>query len=131
MPPVNGKRLTYRIGKTDRVIGEDTDSPEDFIVLNETNGNTFKVVGGKWAAGGVFPADLRAAWYGTTTGKETMTAFGCRIGTTDRVLGGATEAPDGFLVINTTNNKVFRAQSGVWVDGGAVPAELLSAWQQA
>lgn len=131
MIPVNGTRLTYRIGTTDRVIGQTTDTPENFIVLNETNGNTFKVVAGKWAAGGVFPSDLKAAWYGTTPGLEATAAFGYRIGMSDRILGNPTNAPEGFLVLNMTNSKVFKAQGGVWVDGGAFPADLLEAWRGA
>jgi hypothetical protein len=59
-----------------------------------------------------------------------------RIGTSDRVIGGPTAAPDGFSVLNQTNLKVFVASGGVWTDGGSMPSPstpfdmsaLLAAW---
>jgi hypothetical protein len=55
--------------------------------------------------------------------------LGYRIGTSDRTLGAATDGEaDGFLVLNQTNNNVFVAQGGVWVDGGTFDADLLAAW---
>ena len=53
---------------------------------------------------------------------------GYRITTADRTIGGPTAAPDGFLVLNQTNNKCFKAQGGVWVDGGIFPPQYLAQW---
>jgi hypothetical protein len=47
--------------------------------------------------------------------------LGYRIGTSDRVIGGATAAADGFAVLNQLNGKVFIAHLGVWTDGGTMP----------
>jgi Concanavalin A-like lectin/glucanases superfamily len=38
----------YSIGVTDRTLGEAANAPENFLVLNRTNGATFKVVNGVW-----------------------------------------------------------------------------------
>jgi hypothetical protein len=135
---LNGKPpLGYRIGTTDRTIGAPAlntitppigtpvSYPEGFLVLNTTNGNVFEVVGGVWAAG-TMDATLLAAWKAETV---INSGVGYRIGTTDRELGAATDAPAGFLVLNTTNNAVFESSGGVWVDGGVFPAALLEAWQ--
>jgi len=59
----SGGTPMYRIGTSDRVIGEATAAPNGFMVLNQTNGNVFVVVAGVWAAGGPFPPDVLAAWY--------------------------------------------------------------------
>ena len=53
---------------------------------------------------------------------------GYRITTADCTIGGPTAAPDGFLLLNQTNNKCFMAMGGVWVNGGTFPPELLAAW---
>jgi len=47
MIPVNYKQLGYRIGTSDRPLGEPTPNPEGFLVLNQTNGKVFKVC---WSA---------------------------------------------------------------------------------
>jgi hypothetical protein len=47
---------------------------------------------------------------------------GYRVGETDRVLGATTPDPDGFTVLNLTNNKIFVADGGVWTDGGTFPS---------
>jgi hypothetical protein len=90
-----------------------------------------------------FPA-LLAQWYGTnstnlstegmlpallsdTSGNITGGA-GYRVGTSDRVIGNSTPCPDGFLVLNTTNDNVFVAHSGIWEDGGSFPTDLLLSW---
>lgn len=57
----------YRIGVTDRTLGQASNDVEGFTVLNTTSGATFVVSGGVWTSGGTFNADLLAAWYGTTT----------------------------------------------------------------
>lgn len=54
----------YRIGNTDRTIGDDSNAPEGFLVLNQTNGNVFESVSGLWADGGIFPSDVYEAWLG-------------------------------------------------------------------
>jgi hypothetical protein len=54
----------FRIGTTDRTIGEATTTPEGFLVYNTTNGKTFVVQNGVWTDGGTFPADLMTAWLG-------------------------------------------------------------------
>ena len=64
MIPINGKQLGYRIGTTNRTIGDPTYVADDFLVLNQTSGMCFKAQGGVWVDGGTFPADLLAAWYG-------------------------------------------------------------------
>lgn len=133
--PLNGKPpLGYRIGTSDRTLGEATDTPEDFIVLNTTNNAVFQVTGGVWVdATGTFPADLYAAWLATTT---VFDPNSYRVGTSDRTVGDATTAPEDFLVINSTNNNVFQVQSGLWADvtGSIDPgdlSDLLAAWQAA
>ena len=52
----------YRIGVSDRTLGETADAPEGFLVYNQTNSKTFKVQGGMWVDGGTFPTALFAAW---------------------------------------------------------------------
>ena len=44
----------YRIGESDRIIGDSTADPEGFIVLNQQNGKLFLVAGGIWTDGGTF-----------------------------------------------------------------------------
>ncbi len=126
---INGKTpLSYRIGTTDRPLGDPAIGyPEGFLVLNTTSGDTFEVSGGVWTSG-TMDADQLAAWYATTQAYE---AIGYRIGTTDRPLGEPTDAPEGFLVLNTTSGDTFEASGGVWVTGGAFPSDLLDAWEQA
>jgi len=46
---------------------------------------------------------------------------GYRICESDRTIGEATSASDGFVVLNLTNNKLFVASGGVWTDGGTFP----------
>jgi hypothetical protein len=51
-----------------------------------------------------------------------------RIGNSDRELGASTDgAPDGFLVLNHCNGKVFEASGGVWI-AGDFPEDLYEAW---
>jgi hypothetical protein len=127
MATLNGKPpLGYRICTSDRPLGEATDAPADFVELNQTNGNVFKSQGGVWVDGGTFPAELLQAWFANVDPPVEY-----RIGTSDRPLGETSTAPAGFLVLNTTNGKVFRSQGGVWVDGGTFPAPLLQAWLNA
>ena len=53
----------YRIGNSDRTIGDDaSDVPDGFLVYNQGNKSTFVASGGVWADGGTFPPDLYAAW---------------------------------------------------------------------
>ncbi len=120
---LDGNELGYRIGETDRQLGGATPDADGFIVLNLTNGNVFKAQGGIWVDGGVFPADLLAEWYATTAASA-----GYRIDESDQTLGAATVTPEGFLVLNQANGKVFKSQGGIWVDGGAFPSDLLAAW---
>ena len=47
--------LGYRIGESDRPIGQTTPDPEGFVVLNQQNNNLFIVSGGIWASAGTFP----------------------------------------------------------------------------
>ena len=126
--PLNGPApLQYRIGTTNRPIGQASSDPDGFLVLNTTTTQVFKVQGGVGVDGGTFDSDLLAAWYATTT-TNAGPGKGYRIGTTDRPVGGTTGAADGFLVLNTTNGNVFTASSGVWSFSGTFPADLLAAW---
>lgn len=54
-----------------------------------------------------------------------------RVGNSDRTIGEATGAPNGFTVVNLSNNKVFIVSGGVWTDGGTgtFPANILAAWR--
>lgn len=54
--------------------------------------------------------------------------LGCRIGTSDRPLGEPTPNPEGFLVLDQTNGKVFKVEGCVLVHGGAFPGNILAAW---
>jgi len=133
--PLNGKPpLGYRITTTDREIGAPTDAPEDFIVLNRTNDAAFKSTDGEWVdATGTFDADLLDAWNATIPG---VIAGSYRVTTTDREDGAPTEAPEDFIVINSTNNSVFQVQSGEWVDvtsgfDAGTLSDLLDAWNAA
>lgn len=47
--------------------------------------------------------------------------IGYRLGLTDRTLGNATNTPEGWIVVNYTNNKVFIVSGGIWTDGGTIP----------
>jgi hypothetical protein len=52
-----------------------------------------------------------------------------RIGTTDRTIGADAEgAPDGFLVLNKANNKIFVVTAGKWAAATEFPNELYNAW---
>jgi hypothetical protein len=44
-----------------------------------------------------------------------------RIGKSNRTIGAATGAANGFAVLNQTTGKVFIASGGVWTDGGTFP----------
>jgi hypothetical protein len=126
--PLNGPApLQYRIGTSDRPLGQPTSDPDGFLVLNTTTSQVFKAQGGVWVDGGTFDTTLLAAWYASTVA-HAAPGKGYRIGTTDRPIGGHTGAPDGFLVLNTTNSSVFAASSGVWTSAGSFPADLLAAW---
>jgi hypothetical protein len=58
-----GPGIAYRIGNSDRTIGQSADgAPDGFLVLNSTNGKVFVVSGGLWAAGSSFPEALYEAW---------------------------------------------------------------------
>ena len=118
----------YRIGNTNRTLGQASNDVEGFIVLNMCTGDTFVVSGGVWTSGGTFNAALLAAWYGTTV-SNAGPGLGYSIGVTDRILGDATPDPEGFLVLNLISNAVFEVSGGVWVDGGVFPSALLAAWQ--
>lgn len=47
--------------------------------------------------------------------------LGYRVGESNRPLGIATPNPDGFIVLNQQNNKLFIASGGIWTDGGTYP----------
>jgi hypothetical protein len=126
--PLNGPApLGYRIGNSDRPVGHAANDPEGFVVLNMSTGAVYTVTSGLWVAGGSFDANLLAAWYATTT-SNAGPGKGYRIGTTDRPIGGATSAPNNFIVLNTTTNATFVASGGVWTSGGTFPPALLAAW---
>jgi hypothetical protein len=47
---------------------------------------------------------------------------GYRVGESDRVIGSSIpNQPDGFIVINQQNGKIFIYSGGVWTDGGTFP----------
>jgi len=128
---VNGPSLGYRIGTSDRPLGDATSDPEGFIVLNTTNGNTFKVSGGIWVTGGTFPVYLYDNWLASTPAVATGTY---RVGNSDR--SGATSTPNNFIVINQTNSKVFQVSGGSWVDvtssfSSTTLNDLVNAWNSA
>lgn len=125
MIPVNAKQLGYRIGTSDRILGQATNDPDGFIVLNQTNGNVFEVQGGVWITSpDPFPIDLLDAWYATVEG-----IVGYRIGTSDRILGESTSVPNGFLVYNMTNGNTWIVSGGVWtLSGTPFPTDLMAAW---
>lgn len=126
--PLNGPApLGYRIGNSNRPVGQAASDPEGFVVLNMSTGEVFTVTAGVWVSGGTFDTTLLAAWYAATT-SNAGPGEGYRIGTTDRPLGQPTTAPEGFLVLNTTTNAVFKSHNGVWIDGGVFPSALLAAW---
>ncbi len=52
----------FRIGESDRVIGESTNDPEGFTVLNLITQNCFVVSGGVWAAATTVPDVLVQVW---------------------------------------------------------------------
>jgi hypothetical protein len=53
----------YRIGCSDRNIGDATANPDGFIVYNQTNGNCFIAQAGVWIDGGEFPNTYLQQWY--------------------------------------------------------------------
>lgn len=130
--PLNGPApLGYRITTRDR--SGSTAAPDNFILLNQTDNDVFEAEGGTWESTSPFPAYLLDAWFATIPGIAPP-GQGYRIGTSDR--SGPTATPNNFIVINTTNNKVFQVQSGSWVDvtGSFDPttlANLITAWTNA
>ena len=52
----------YRVGVTDRLIGQPANPPEGFIVLNLTNRSCFLVAGGLWTSLTTIPSCLSTAW---------------------------------------------------------------------
>ena len=133
--PLNGDApLGYRICNSDRPLGDSTPDADGFIVLNQSDGSVFVAEGGVWTTGS-FPADLLAAWNATIVGINPP-GSGYRIGTSDRAVGHAAAPPENFLVINTTDNKVFQVQSGLWADitssfSPTTLSNLIAAWQAA
>lgn len=153
----NTPPLQYRIGETDRTIGGATAAPNGFSVLNLTNGKIFVAQSAVWTDGGTITApnvanpfdfqQLLGQWYATnytnlttanlkpalkedTSGNITGGA-GYRIGTSDRTVGSTANAPEGFVVLNTTNNKVYQVQSGLWQSITTFPSDLQTAWDEA
>lgn len=54
--------VLYRVGETDRPIGEITTNPEGFYVLNLANRKAFIVSGGVWTAANFIPPVIVLAW---------------------------------------------------------------------
>ena len=120
--------MKFRIGTTDRNPGEVSHVPEGFVVYNQTNGNAFQSINGKWCALGpnlddVDPTLLDrwfsttptyAQWGATVGGNEISNESGYSIGVTDRTLGEIANAPENFLVLNLTNGNTFKVVGGVW-----------------
>jgi hypothetical protein len=136
VPPLNGDRLKYRIGTSDRPVGAPTSDIDGFLVLNQTNNKVFKSQGGVWVeVDGTFPNILLQQWFATVPGTPPP-GEGYRIGTSDRSVGSSTTTPDGFFVLNTTNNKVFEVVSGVWQDvtstfDSSLLTNIINAWKAA
>jgi hypothetical protein len=210
--------LSYRIGTTDRSVMEFSDSPDGFLVFNQTNGNVFQsvqvasttITSGLSAtdttvhltSGTSFPVGSTNAFIqienevmnvtqksgntltvvrgqrnttatshasGTTAVYKIWTSWGSignidavdptlidrwfnstptnplrsrqspdagpgpgiayRIGSSDRQIGASADgAPDGFLVLNSTNGKVFVVSGGLWAAAGIFPEDLYEAW---
>lgn len=57
----NGETPMFRIGLSERTVGEATGAPEGYTVYNMQTGNLFEVSGGVWAAviGAIDPLTLQ------------------------------------------------------------------------
>ena len=120
--------IGFRFGTTDRNPGEVSNVPDGFVVLNQTTGNAFQSIDGKWCALGsdldsVNPTLLDrwfsttptyAQWGATVGGNEIANEMGYCIVTSDRQIGGVSDAPENFLVYNITNGNTFKSVGGVW-----------------
>jgi hypothetical protein len=60
----DGSHPVYRIGTTDRTIGDPTGAADNFTVLNTTNNKVFIASGGFWTDGGTdtFDPTILADW---------------------------------------------------------------------
>jgi hypothetical protein len=134
--------MGYRIGTTDRVVGSDaSDVPVGFTILNQTNGNVFQNVGGKWYSLGTnfdqVDPTLYPAWNNTTPGVGGP-GVGYNTSTSDRS-GSAEGYPNGFLIWNQATGNAFVVSGGSLVGGswtggtwgaGTFPDALKTAWRE-
>lgn len=123
--------MGYRIGDSDRDVSQPSNAPDDFVVLNQANGNVFISKGNEWYyLGAVDSFDqidptLIPAWYNTVPSGP----VGYRVGNTDRTVGSSTDGcADGFIVLNLCNGNVFTATGGVWAQTGTFSTALMNAW---
>ena len=138
--PLNAKvgAMGYRIGTTDRMPGEVSNQPDGFVVLNQSNGNVFQSIGGKWCTLGpignldAIDPTLLPAWKNTVPSGPP----GYRVTNTDRT-GSADGYPNGFLILNQTTGSAFTVSGGtlsggVWSGGtwgpGTFSKALTTAW---
>jgi len=134
--------MMFRIGVTDRNPGEVSNVTDGFVVVNSTNGNAFQSINEKWCSlgsgniDGVDPTFIDrwysttptyAQWGATVGGNEIVNEYGYSIGTSDRTLGDAADAPENFLVLNLATGVTFKVVGGVWTSN-VFPSELLDVW---
>lgn len=130
MPPIAEKHLQYRVGNTDRPLGEATEAPDDFIVYNTTNQTAYKSAGGVWISD-TYDAEFIARWSSATEPNvDAVYTEGYKIGTVDPVIGEAAPGhPDGFVFVNPSTQTCFIVVSGLWADNtGGFDADQLVDW---
>lgn len=131
MPPIAEKHLMYRVGVTDRPLGEPTDAPDNFVVYNTTNETAFKSSGGVWVSEPYDP-DFIARWSSATEpNPDAVYTQGYKMGTVDPVIGeAATGHPNGFVFVNPATQACYIVSGGLWADNtGGFNSAQLTDWQ--
>ena len=131
MPPIAEKHLQYRVGNTDRPLGEATDVPDGFVVYNTSEQTAFKVTGGVWVTENYDP-DFIARWSSSTEPNvDAVYTAGYKMGTVNPVIGQpATGHPNGFVFVNPATQACFIVSGGLWADNtGGFSSNQLTDWE--
>lgn len=130
-PPIAEKHLMYRVGNSDRALGEATEAPEDFVVYNTSNQTAYKSTGGVWATE-TYDPDFIARWSSAAeSNADAVYTEGYKVGTIDPIIGEETPGhPDGFVFVNPATEACYIVSGGLWADNtGGFSSNQLDDWK--